>query len=236
MFQLLRKYLLTALLCFSVTQSYAGSYVIDGSGNPVRDMQGVCVKSNTSSLNKYDAVCEVKSRVTLLPAADGSVGALLIQVGDKNERIETAYAGVSVGAEAQYERVTSSANEVKARFSSLLNSQPQSPEIYIVRFETGSDSELTPDSFAVIELMLSDLSKRSVPEIRITGHSDTVGSSEINDRLSKSRAQTVADLLVDDGFSAGMLEVTGRGERQLAVATGDNVDEPANRRVEITVR
>jgi flagellar motor protein MotB len=41
---------------------------------------------------------------------------------------------------------------------------------------------------------------------------------------------------VSRGFNAGLIEAVGRGEREPAVPTADDVDEPRNRRVEILVR
>jgi outer membrane protein OmpA-like peptidoglycan-associated protein len=42
--------------------------------------------------------------------------------------------------------------------------------------------------------------------------------------------------LVHDGISTGSISVAGRGQLDLAVKTADQVAEPKNRRVEITVR
>ena len=68
------------------------------------------------------------------------------------------------------------------------------------------------------------------------GHTDTVGELTNNDRLSAQRAERVKTFLVDIGIPASRIQTAGRGERELLIATGDNVDEPRNRRVEIIVR
>ena len=68
------------------------------------------------------------------------------------------------------------------------------------------------------------------------GHTDRVGSVEDNDRLSIQRAESVRDQLVKAGIAASMISIAGRGEREPAQATADGVAEPANRRVEISVR
>ena len=64
----------------------------------------------------------------------------------------------------------------------------------------------------------------------------TFGSHEDNDRLSMRRAEEVMAWLADQGFDKSQMSAVGRGERDLRVATGDNVGNAANRRVEVIVR
>jgi len=73
-------------------------------------------------------------------------------------------------------------------------------------------------------------------DITVTGHTDSRGSVADNDALSIQRAQEITRLLVQSGFPADRIEAMGRGERELAVPTADEVDEPRNRRVVIVVR
>ena len=77
-------------------------------------------------------------------------------------------------------------------------------------------------------------------EIVIAGHTDTVGSAADNDRLSRERAEAVEAALRETFAARGVMSdavaAVGRGERELLVETADQVSEPKNRRVEITVR
>jgi len=72
--------------------------------------------------------------------------------------------------------------------------------------------------------------------VELIGHTDTVGAKLANDLLSKQRAETMRKFLLDAGISMDRIEVSGRGEREPLVPTGNEVDEPRNRRVEINVR
>ena len=76
----------------------------------------------------------------------------------------------------------------------------------------------------------------SVTRIAVTGHTDTSGAPAYNMALSLRRANAVKDQLVREGVAAAAIAVTGRGETQLLVQTGDNVREPQNRRVEIVLQ
>ncbi len=69
---------------------------------------------------------------------------------------------------------------------------------------------------------------------RIEGHTDSVGSAEMNLALSERRAAAVRDYLIRQfGVSGSRLEAVGLGETRLLVPTGDGVDEPRNRRVQV---
>ena len=71
-------------------------------------------------------------------------------------------------------------------------------------------------------------------KVRIEGHTDTVGSDESNMLLSQRRAAAAAGYLQQKfGIAGGRLEAVGKGESEPLVNTGDNVDEPRNRRVRV---
>jgi outer membrane protein OmpA-like peptidoglycan-associated protein len=99
----------------------------------------------------------------------------------------------------------------------------------------GSD-ELTEDSKAELPKVLAALRDRPVPDVLVVGHTDTMGETLGNDRLSAQRAERMKLHLVEIGIPADRIRVAGRGKRELLVPTADNVDEPRNRRVEIIVR
>ena len=68
------------------------------------------------------------------------------------------------------------------------------------------------------------------------GHTDRVGSDQQNDVLSLQRAERIRQDLVRLGMATDGIQTVGRGEREPLVPTEDEVPEPRNRRVEITVR
>ncbi len=84
--------------------------------------------------------------------------------------------------------------------------------------------------------MRAEIAARSGPQVEVTGHTDTVGSVEDNDRLSLQRAEEVMNWLAGQGFDRSLMSATGRGERDLKEPTVDNYGSAANRRVEVIVR
>ena len=89
---------------------------------------------------------------------------------------------------------------------------------------------------AALADVLARATERPGGEVIIIGHTDRVGSVESNDTLSLQRAQAVRQLVIDRGFDPNRVEAVGRGEREPAVQTADEVEEPKNRRAEIVVR
>lgn len=168
--------------------------------------------------------------VVVLPAADGHVGGVVVQRGDNRQVLDKPYAANRAG-----EATTLSAAEVNQSFGPTLSSLPARPENFLLHFITGTD-ELTPDSKAQLSKILAAMRERPQPDVVVTGHTDTVGDPIANDRLSLQRAERVKAYLVDIGIPAGRIRTAGRGQRELLVPTGRNVEEPRNRRVEINVR
>jgi outer membrane protein OmpA-like peptidoglycan-associated protein len=130
---------------------------------------------------------------------------------------------------------TMSEDEVKREFGSLLSTLPPAPEHFILYFRFESD-ELTVESLALVPDVLKSVKAHPVPEVVVTGHTDTTGTSAANYELGMKRAAMVRALLGEAGLDPASIEVTSHGEAVLLVKTADDTYEPRNRRVEITIR
>jgi OOP family OmpA-OmpF porin len=176
-------------------------------------------------------------RVLLLPDANGKAGAVVIQSSHGEQTLNTAYATARVTPLGTVLQTgTDTAEAAHGRYAAVLKALPPKPVSYTVYFQTGSDTELTPESLPVLAQMKAALLERPAPEVTVIGHTDTVGSPAVNDALSLARASTVRDLLTASGLQATSLDIAGRGKRELLVPTADEVAEEKNRRVEINVR
>ncbi|MBX2854193.1 MAG: OmpA family protein [Rhodobacteraceae bacterium] len=96
-------------------------------------------------------------------------------------------------------------------------------------------SDLNSQARAVIDEVVDAVRAQASPLLSVVGHTDTSGSVGYNQTLSERRANTVKGALVDEGVDGGSITTSGRSENEPAVATGDGVIEPLNRRVEITI-
>jgi outer membrane protein OmpA-like peptidoglycan-associated protein len=98
-----------------------------------------------------------------------------------------------------------------------------------------NQAELLPSSYPSLELLGNVLKENSGLRIEIRGHTDNVGSSHYNRKLSVRRAESVYQFLIESGVDQARLKYRGFGNE---VPIGDNETEfgrQMNRRVEIKV-
>jgi outer membrane protein OmpA-like peptidoglycan-associated protein len=71
--------------------------------------------------------------------------------------------------------------------------------------------------------------------VQVNGYTDTSGSPESNLGVSLKRAGLVRDALARNGLVVSRIEAHGFGATNLKIATGDHVNEPRNRRIELRI-
>lgn len=175
-------------------------------------------------------------RVVLLPDPNGVVGRVVVQTARGTQEIATAYEAVNIDASGAITPHRESRESIQARHADLFAARPPLPRSYLLYFKTGGD-ELTDESRLTMEALVNDARQRVAAEILVIGHTDRVGGDADNEALSLRRAQVVArQLSGPEGIHPKALETAGRGESDLLVPTADGVDEPRNRRVEVSIR
>lgn len=180
------------------------------------------------------AACASRDLVVVLPEHDGHVGTVVVGPGPGQVVLHKPYAAARPGPDGA-RPFTSNSGRVSREFGSALAALPEAPKVYRLNFVFGSD-EMTAEAKREFERVFPEIARRPAPELVVTGHTDTMGTAEINDPLSYARAQAIADLLVSRGVPRDSITVAGRGSREPLVHTGEGVANPENRRVEITVR
>jgi OOP family OmpA-OmpF porin len=105
-----------------------------------------------------------------------------------------------------------------------------------ILFETGK-ADLKPKSHGVLDEIGRTLVQWPELEIEISGHTDSRGSAEFNQKLSEKRSQSVKDYLVDkfDKVDGDNLSVVGYGESKPIASNDTKAGRAKNRRVEFTV-
>ena len=131
--------------------------------------------------------------------------------------------------------IVMSESDIKRLFGDALAALPPAPRHFTLYFKFDSD-ELTDDSRALLPQILATVKERSAPEVAIVGHTDTKGNARANIGLGLKRAAMVRDQLVKVGLNASLIDISSHGEGDLLVATSNEIPEPRNRRVEISVR
>ena len=72
-------------------------------------------------------------------------------------------------------------------------------------------------------------------EVLITGHTDSDGSDELNQKLSERRASAVVNYLISLGVGANRLKMQGLGETQPVADNATAAGKQKNRRVEMAI-
>lgn len=168
----------------------------------------------------------------VLPHEDGSVGSVVVRQNGNDTVLDKANSAVKGGDSQAF---TLASADVDQRFGRVLTQLPPAARSYILYFKEGT-TILEPASAPVMEDMRKDVAARTAGEIMVIGHTDRVGNLNNNDLLAYSRALSISDLLIESGIPRDTVIVAGRGEREPLVPTDDEVEEPRNRRVEISVR
>ena len=173
--------------------------------------------------------------VVVLPGPNGKVGTVVVERGGESTILNHPYASSRIvsGSVPQAQHLTQS--ELRREFGSVLAALPGRPKSFLLYFLEGKD-EFTAESQVELGRMLAELRQRGAPDVVAIGHTDRVGNLRSNDRLSVQRAQRVRMELVKLGIAESRIQIAGRGEREPLVPTDDEVSEPRNRRVEISVR
>ena len=74
-----------------------------------------------------------------------------------------------------------------------------------------------------------------IQRLRVQGHTDSTGSVEYNETLSKNRAQAVSDVLQKGGFEAQRLMVEGYGAYRPIASNDTEEGRASNRRVAVVI-
>lgn len=174
-----------------------------------------------------------RAYVALLANADGSTGRVVYS--GSGGTTELAQAREAVALDGPATRFTLSAEQLQRDLGAAIAAQPQPPRVFVLYFNVG-DAQITPASQSLLPEILAEVRQRPAPELSIVGHTDTVGSADLNAALSLRRAEQVAQLLREAAAAAIQVDITSHGEHNLLVPTPDETAEPRNRRVEVTVR
>ena len=198
--------------------------------------------------------------VVLLPDSDGKTGALLSSSGGGHGEATDnatfrANGAVLVSGAGGGERLLSKPGqavrveagsppgesfimqegELHAMRRATRAALPKAPIQYLIYFEKGT-ADLTKESRGMMRDVLRSIKERGAVDISVVGHTDTVGDKNFNYQLSMKRAQAITALLAAEGIDLSVIETTSHGKDNPLIPTVDQVDEPRNRRVEVTIR
>jgi len=95
--------------------------------------------------------------------------------------------------------------------------------------------ELSSSGRSLLEALVPLLRKYDHTQVQVNGYTDTAGTPAQNLDVSQKRAGLVVETLTGAGVAEARTEAHGFGAMNLKVMTGDHVNEPRNRRIEMRI-
>ncbi|PRX57449.1 DUF5723 family protein [Flagellimonas meridianipacifica] len=103
-----------------------------------------------------------------------------------------------------------------------------------ILFDTGK-ATIKSESVITIVDIIQILNEYPLAVFTVEGHTDSVGSSSSNQKLSEARANSVRDFLIGKGISPNRLKAIGFGEEKPIANNATRSGRKQNRRVEINL-
>ena len=104
-----------------------------------------------------------------------------------------------------------------------------------LNFESGK-SKIIPSSYNSLNELAEYLTGNVKLNIEIVGHTDSQGDEVYNQKLSLSRANSVANYLIDKGVNKGRIKTLGLGETDPIADNKTAKGRDINRRVEFILK
>lgn len=103
----------------------------------------------------------------------------------------------------------------------------------IIRFPTGS-TQMTYDKKVNDYLdQLAARVKQTGETISLTGHTDNIGTDEVNQKLGQERADAIKKILAGKGVKADQVQTASKGKSQPVTTNDTEAGRSENRRVEV---
>lgn len=197
-----------------------------------------------------DPNANAKEKAAMGAAAGAVLGAVIGYQGDHSGgALRGAAAGAAIGGvlgagvgaymdkqQAEFERQL--AAEQRAHQIEIERLKNESLKITMnseVSFDFGS-AQVTPAFSRTLDKVADILQRYNRSSVTIVGHTDDVGSSAYNQRLSEQRADAVAYYLEDRGVDRRRIMTEGRGEAEPRASNASEAGRQLNRRVEMIIK
>lgn len=178
----------------------------------------------------------------LIGAGIGAVAGLL-SGGDATERRQRALVGAGVGGlaggavgayqdrqEAELRRQTAGTGVDVTREGDVI--KLNLPDGVTFDF---NKVELKSQFYPALNNIASTLAQYDQTIVEVSGHTDSVGTDAVNQRISEQRAQNVASYLIGQGLKRERFEIVGFGKRYPIADNSTDQGRALNRRVEVRI-
>ncbi len=182
---------------------------------------------------------QLKAQQAQLEAAQAQAAK---EQADAARQLAEAQAAEARAKAAQADQSAESANAVREKLREQLNSVLATSEtarglivnMSDVLFDTGKYT-LKPATQISLAKVAGILEAYPGLKVQVEGYTDSVGSDELNQKLSENRASTVKDFLVSQGVPEGNISSVGFGKSKPVADNSTASGRAENRRVNMVV-
>lgn len=175
----------------------------------VRYSDNLCVRTSSWSNASSMPGCEGEAMAKMPPDADGD------GIADSADKCPGTAKGTATNSEG-----------------CVLEA---SLDLETIEFETGT-AVLSTESRAALDDIAATLAANSHMKFEVAGHTDNTGDDEINTKLSRERALSVRNYLVEQGVPEANLTAHGYGPRHPIASNETSEGRAQNRRVELVLK
>ncbi len=216
-------------------------------------------KTGNEKLEPKDIVIALNGRVLDEKTQQPVIATIMIErlpdgvdIGAVKTNPETGEFHFSLRGGAHYGVITEAIGYISLDRNLDLN-QPDPEEktrqldLFMVKIEKGAQVsfnniffdlekyELKTSSYPELERVKEMLEANKIGKIEISGHTDSTGPEDYNQRLSELRARAVYNFFVNNGIDKARLTVIGYGEAKPKVPNDTRENREKNRRVEFKI-
>lgn len=172
-------------------------------------------------------------------AAGGTVGALI--GGKAGNTAIGAIAGAVIGGGAGALIGKKMDNQAKEIENTVAGAEViKADEGIIVKFDEGilfdfNKTDLKQAARTNVAKLVETLNKEPDTEVLIIGHTDNVGSLDVNQRISLARANSVKNYAVSQGLQGARVKTEGKNFSEPISSNDTEAGRAENRRVEIVI-
>ena len=199
------------------------------------------VLSGCTTTNPYTGESQTSKAVwgTAIGAATGAATGALVSGNRGKGALVGGLAGAAVGGGVGYYLDVQEAELRQELASTGVSVVRDNDSIRLVMpgnitFKTDS-ADINAGFYATLNSVAKVLNKYSNSTVMVSGFTDSTGSAEYNQILSRNRANAVAAYLQGQGVKASRFEILGMGPSNPIASNADAIGRQQNRRVEIKI-
>jgi len=170
--------------------------------------------------------------------SDARMAAAGVEANRLKDQNETQQSAMQAELDAAGKRSAELRSQLLIQFNTILQTRDTARGLVVnmsdVLFDSGKYS-LRPVAREKLAKVAGIVSGHPGLKLEVEGHTDSIGGSDFNQRLSEQRGEAVRAYLTEEGMAASSVTAKGFGETQPVASNENAAGRQQNRRVELVI-